>query len=371
VAVLLFAVPSLLLGIVSPYLAKFAITSTKTSGKTVAGLSTANAVGSILGTFATGFILFGLIGGQIILVTLIIVAVGVSWLIAPKEVWKIRVAASLVLALVAILPVAMTRDNDTVTIDTATARYLVARGAVDGREATMLVAGPKGVQSAVFTDGSEDLVFWYQQQIAQVVDNLHDEDDEFRVLVLGGGAFTTPEYLAKKYPRAHIDVVEIDPGLFNISKRYFGITGASNMRVYGEDARSFVRRAEGNYDFVLVDVFNDIEVPWQFVTREFGNEVGGLLEDGGVVAINMVAAETGGCGQIYDALYGIYARNLPYRYAVKHLPNPETVSNMELVFSKQELQLQGLGWKMLDKEIGTTYTDKFAPIEHLLLQCYR
>ena len=370
VALLLFAAPSLLLGMLSPYLAKFAITSTKSSGNAVAGLSTANAIGSILGTFLTGFVLFGLIGGQIILIVLAAITIGASWLVAPKELWKLRVVISAFALLAAIFPV-MRPDAGAITIDTASARYIVKQENwwENGREITTLRAGPRGIQSAVYTDGSYDLVFWYHQQMLNAIARLHDRNDAFSVLVLGGGAFTVPDHVARDYPNAQVDVVEIDPELFKIAQEYFGVQDLPNLKVYAEDARSFVRRSEKTYDFILVDVFHDISMPWQFATREFGDAAVGLLSRDGVLAINMIGAQEGGCARIYDAVYGIYARHLPHRYYSKEWPDPTMVSSLELFFSWRPLP--ELGLTRLDKEVGVIYTDRFAPIEHLLLQCYR
>jgi len=372
VATFLFAAPSLLLGMTSPYLAKLAVSSTKTTGNAVAGLSTANAIGSILGTFATGFILFGLIGGYTILLALIILTIVASWLVAPKELWKLRVAVSglaVIIALVAVLQPADTRGR---VIDTAAARYVVHEGLWrDGREVRMLITGPRGAQSAVYTDGSNDLVFWYKQQVSALLRRLHEEDAEFRVLILGGGAFTLPDYLARNFPKARIDVVEIDPELFDIAQRYFGVEDHANMHIYAEDARSFVNRGgDGKlYDFVLVGVSHDIALPWQFATKEFGEAVAQILARDGVAVVNLIAAEEGGCARIYEAVYGAYAQYFRYRYLTRDNVAPDEIANSVMVFAREPKP--ELGLRRLDKEIGRVYTDRFAPIEHLLLQCHR
>ena len=180
-----------------------------------------------------------------------------------------------------------------------------------------------------------------------------------------------PDYFARHFPNAQIDVVEIDPELFNIAQRYFNVEDWSNMNVYGEDARGFVNRG-GNgekYDFILVGVSHDIAMPWQFVTREFGEAVRKMLVDDGVVAVNLIAAETGGCGQLFDAVYGAYASAFAHRYLIREDVAPERLANTVLLLSRQEKPEMGIA--PLDREIDAVYTDRFAPIEHLLLQCHR
>ena len=53
----LFAVPSALLGMVSPYAVRLKIKDVTTSGRTVGNLYAISTIGSIVGTFAAGFLL--------------------------------------------------------------------------------------------------------------------------------------------------------------------------------------------------------------------------------------------------------------------------------------------------------------------------
>ncbi|MCL2094692.1 fused MFS/spermidine synthase [Candidatus Saccharibacteria bacterium] len=372
-ALLLFALPSFILGMVSPYLAKMAITSTETSGSSVANLSAMNAIGSILGTFLTGFVLFGLIGGDVTLALLVALSAGISWLLVTKDLWEVRLVFSIALVVVAGFLVWRSSDSDTITIDTATARYLVVSTTWEDRDITALLSGPHGIQSAVFTDGSGELVFWYQHRVAEVFhSSMSDIEAPPRILILGGGAFNLPDYFARQYPDSTIDVVEIDPKLQTIAEKHFGFVQHDNINIYGEDARSFVRSKADTkqYDFIMVDVSKDIAMPWQFVTREFGDRLNHLLDDQGVIVVNLIGAQAGNCSRLFDAVYGIYARHLPNRYIVQQFPGDHTITNIELIFSRRALTFdETSSIQPLQRAIGRVYTDRFAPIEHMLLQC--
>ena len=66
--VALFAVPGVLFGLISPYLARLKIKTVEDSGKTVGTLYAISTVGSIVGTFFTGFLLISILGSTHILV---------------------------------------------------------------------------------------------------------------------------------------------------------------------------------------------------------------------------------------------------------------------------------------------------------------
>lgn len=86
----LFLVPSVFLGIVSPYTAKLMICSLHTSGKTIGTLYALSAFGSIIGTLVTSFYLITIAG-----VTTLIMAQGILLIVSatPLFVMKLQCAA--------------------------------------------------------------------------------------------------------------------------------------------------------------------------------------------------------------------------------------------------------------------------------------
>jgi len=69
VSMLLFFLPSLFLGAVSPYTARLAICSLHTSGKTIGTLYALSTLGSIAGTLATSFYLITVAGVKVLIMT--------------------------------------------------------------------------------------------------------------------------------------------------------------------------------------------------------------------------------------------------------------------------------------------------------------
>ncbi len=82
------------------------------------------------------------------------------------------------------------------------------------------------------------------------------------VLFLGGGGCVGPTQFAAMYPGTTITVVEKDPYIAEIARKYFYYEGL----IVIQDAASFVAREPGGwYDVVIVDVYEadgrEIEIP--------------------------------------------------------------------------------------------------------------
>ncbi len=359
-ALLLFAPASFLLGAISPYLAKLNITTLQSSGKKVASLSALNSVGGISGTFVTGFLLFGYIGLRETLYIIIVLLVAASWLLA----WRYRVGQRIILSAIVLIAGSLPAPGTpgVVDIDTPNAHYQVinyhtARGAATG-----LATGPDSTQSAVYDD-SGDLVFWYTRKLA----GLLVEQRPKRILMLGGGAFTLPQFVAKQLPDSHIDVVEIDPGLKQISEQYFHYNKPSNVTLHFTDARVYVGQVLEKYDAIVVDVYGDSSIPFSFITREFATSLAGRTNEHGIVYVNLVAGVVGPCRTIFTSIDGAYRTAFREAAYSNESGAKEAWANYIIAYARSPLLLQGM--VALPPLGGTVYTDNYAPSERLYFAC--
>lgn len=113
-----------------------------------------------------------------------------------------------------------------------------------------------------------------------------------RVLVIGLGGGVIPTAMRRIDSGLRIDVVELDPAVVAVAKRYFGFREDPSLRTFIGDGRVFVRwqaRAGVRYDLIVIDAYERVYVPEHLMTREFIGEVKSLLAPGGVVASNTFA----------------------------------------------------------------------------------
>jgi len=126
-----------------------------------------------------------------------------------------------------------------------------------------------------------------------------------RVLIVGLGGGSIPMALAEVLPDAQIDVVEIDPAVTRVAKRFFGFKDGPKMRVTEVDGRVYVKRAirEGTkYDAILLDAFDHEYIPEHLLTKEFLEEVESLLAPQGVLVGNTFSSS-----RLYDHESTTYA----------------------------------------------------------------
>ena len=308
-SVILFLPASFILGAISPYLARMRNVSLATTGQSIAGLSASNSIGGITGTFTAGFILFSLIGSRQTLAILVILLVVTSWLLVPKQKTSFRFSSSLIIAVLAVAGLLVPQSNALAEIDTPSAHYEVIQTNYQGQPITALTAGPGGLQSGVYTDGSKALVFSYTQKLADVVAAKPDKTD---ILVIGGGTFTLPEYLGNQYPDSTIDAVEIDPRLEGIAEQYFQFSTPPNVRIITADGRAYLQQTSKQYDLIIVDAYDDDEVPFSLATAEFARLTQLSLKKHGVVLANLIASDGADCGPLLDNFHAAYTSALPH-----------------------------------------------------------
>jgi hypothetical protein len=81
--------------------------------------------------------------------------------------------------------------------------------------------------------------------------------------------------------------VDIDPRLFDIGRRYFGLTPRPGLREFAQDARPFLRETKQRYDTIFVDAYRQPYIPFYLTTREFFTLVHQRLRPGGSVIVNV------------------------------------------------------------------------------------
>ena len=296
-SIFLFAPASIALGFVLPYSAKLRLSSLADSGKTVGRLYALSTIGSIVGTFAAGFFLIPFVGSTR---TLYIIAVALfitGLFLAPFALDRLKiVAVTLFLAAVGFnetVSALQWRLNALQAIDTEYARLNLFRTTDPrtGRPIQALTNDPYFTQSAMFLE-SDELVFDYNRFFHLVK---HFRPGFQHSLMIGGAGYSFPRDYLTMYPGATIDVVEIDPKMTDIARKYFRLNDDPRLKIFHEDARIFINRtSDGQYDAIMMDAFGTLfSIPHHLTTLEAVRNLHRLLKHDGVLMINTGAALAG------------------------------------------------------------------------------
>lgn len=180
-------------------------------------------------------------------------------------------------------------------------------------------------QSCMLLDDPERIVFPY---VRMMLAALLLDPDPGRILIVGLGGGTLPRALQRLLPKASIDIVEIDPAVVAVAERYFGFRSGPKMRVVTADARVFVKRAfrrGDRYDLIMLDAFGGDYIPEHLMTKEFLEEVRGLLTADGVLAANTFATS-----RLYDY------ESVTYQNVFKYFFNVKTdISNNRVILTRR------------------------------------
>jgi spermidine synthase len=125
--------------------------------------------------------------------------------------------------------------------------------------------------------------------------------------------------------------VEIDPKMTEVAKQYFGLQDDPRLTTYNEDGRVFLNTTNNKYDRVIVDAFKAYTPPSQLTTVESAQKIYDLLNDNGLVFINIISSINGETGKFFRAEYETYKKVFPQVYVVRvGDPSPDNVQNLLL-----------------------------------------
>jgi hypothetical protein len=115
-----------------------------------------------------------------------------------------------------------------------------------------------------------------------------------RALFVGCGGAVGPRQFAVMYPGIQIDVVESDPAVVELARRFFGLDDIPHLAVHIDDGASFLGSAAPRaWDVVILDAYGAGDLGREFGARDFFAVVRSVLRPGGAMAFNVVGALDG------------------------------------------------------------------------------
>lgn len=368
---LLFFLPSMLLGMVSPFSVRLQARSVATMGNVAGRLYSLSTLGSILGTIVATFWFIPTFGTSTIVKALGVCLILVSLLaILPRlkpSVGAAKVGGVLgmlaalgsggVLAALPSPPFLHVEAGETVVAELESPYQhigvlLLSRGGYGETEKTwsLRMMFDKYIESEVLVQSGDPKNIQLKEPYesgAKYTDTLHlpwlFNKDAKSVLIVGGGGGVVPTIYRRDYPQLEtIDVVEIDPVVVDVAKRYFGFRpGERGVSTFIMDGRVYVRDCTRHYDIILLDAFTGGRPPFHLLTREFLELVKARLSPKGVVQLNIISALEGEKSKLFWAMlktfHAVFGPNHTYVFPKLYDPrwgqsrNRTDGMNVELV----------------------------------------
>jgi predicted membrane-bound spermidine synthase len=402
ITTLIFFVPACLLGMISPVAVKLTLNHLEKTGNVVGKIYAFSTVGSILGTFATGFYLIQWMGTRHTMM-----AVGIMLIVCAPIFGgffiKKRTLLLLLLCLALIIGdsyrTAFSPSADEETYYLKESNYYTIMLRKDGSNPeTSLVTLYLDHLTHSRTDLKDPfrLEYRYIRAFEEILRWQIDGQAIFRTLFIGGGGYTLPRFVELRYPKAEIEVVEIDPEVTRVAQTYLGIPKDTKIRTFNQDARWFVinTKEKERYDFIFVDAFNDLSVPYHLTTREFARELKTLLKPDGLLLANVIdhfnegaflpsyirtLEEVFGKGYVNLLLLSPYSdftgtsnfvvlaspRKVDLDDFVRKIKKEENKEMTSHITSQDQLQ------EYLKKRYSVILTDDYAPVDNLTALLFR
>jgi spermidine synthase len=294
----IFFAPSCMLGMISPVVVKLTLNNLDKAGNIVGKIYAFSTLGSILGTFATGFFLISWMGTRYILFStggiLMVCGLVFGGFLARKKISMTVVVGLFIPLLWVFYGHAFKPPLDGTTYffkesDYYTIKLKKKDEPTKGLTLEALVLDHL-IHSYTDLDDPSHLEYEYTRLYEELVRWQTMGKQSFRALFIGGGGYTFPRFLEANYPGAQIDVVEIDPEVSRVARTFLGLPWNTRIRTFNEDARWFVMNCKesGVYDFIFGDAFNDLSIPYHLTTKEFDVELKRLLKPDGLYLVDVI-----------------------------------------------------------------------------------
>ena len=347
---LIFFLPSVLLGLISPIVIKLTLNNLAKTGNVIGRIYAASSLGSIVGTFATGYFLISWFGSRSVVlgVSVLLAVMGLllgNWFRNSNPARSVLASLSVIALSTGLLFVPPIQ------------RYLKSACLVESDYYCIKARDEKfeGVDYKILTldhlvhsynavGDPLKLRYSYEQVGAELAQFLVNRDGKLDMLFIGGGGYTLPRYVEALWPDAKIDVAEVDPAVTRVAYEHLDVPANPNIVTYNMDARQYLISNAGNkrYNFILGDAFNDFSVPYHLTTQEFNHLVKDHLADDGVYMLNLI---DGGDLPFATAVMRTLRSVFPYVYFLPvNKAYIETQRNTMLVLaSSQPIDMTKLG----------------------------
>jgi len=347
---LLFSLPIILLGTVSPWAVRLAVTEVAETGQVAGRLYAIATAGSLVGTFLPVLWLIPAYGTRwtfslLALAPLIIMTLGS--LRTPRR-WRALLALLLVLGIAfwtnSQPSVRAGWDDESagelIYEDESLYNYIAVRQW--GSERHLKLNDGIGIHSVSHPESRLSLGIWDYFLLAPLFQPCTGEGatcaprQPADLLIIGLAAGTTSELYTTIYGPIPITGVELDPQIIAVGEEYFGMT-QPNLTAVAADGRRWLTNqpASAQWDLIAIDAYRPPYIPFHLTTVEFFALAREHLREEGVLTINV--GRTASNYALVDSLAATLYQLFPTVYAIDEPGPPDNLSNSLLVATRQPM----------------------------------
>ncbi len=286
----LFSVPVVLLGCVSPFAIRLAIRDPQHAGRISGRMYGISTLGAILGTFLPVLWLIPAVGTVrtflLFSLSLMVVAFAGLWQSDRRRMLRYLWMPVVLLVWSWLMLSQPIKDTAGQIFEDESAYNYIQVVERDGVRYLLLNEG-QGVHSVYAPDQPMTFGTWDYFLAAPYWNESPAPGEEVQRLGIVGLAAGT---IAKQYTQIFgplpIDGWEIDPAISDVGRAYFAMD-EPNLNVITADGRWGLAHSRERYGVVAIDAYRLPYIPWQLTTREFFEQVRAHLLPEGVVVINV------------------------------------------------------------------------------------
>lgn len=207
------------------------------------------------------------------------------------------------------------------------------------------------------------LVCIYHQYMMQVVELAHKESG--KTLVIGAGGYSLPKWMWAHYPNMQVSVVEIDPVITKLAKRFFFLQqtldtfcknsyqelnypacleeqqpSACRARIIHADGVHYLQHAQETYNVIINDAFAGKNALISLANQEGARLLKSRLSADGVYLANIISPLDMSSGSILHKVIASMQTQFAYVYLIpEDEEDPRVVANNVLVASNLALKI--------------------------------
>jgi spermidine synthase len=339
-AVVLFGPMSVVLAAVTPVAVRIAANDVATLGRTAGRLFAVSTAGSIVGTFATAFVLIPELGtNQLLALCAAVLLLGTALVAAVRSLPIVGVAALAAGAAAIVLSVSLAPEQGGTLSAAAAENYSpvyrlregdVVGGSVDYESEGFEVRYQKNsayhamavvedqlyrylrfdssFQSAMTLERPFESPFGYVDYLSLA---FAYKPDARNALIVGLGGASAPKRFWRDFPEVDVHVVELDPEVVDVAYEWFELPRDDRLTIETEDGRQYLQREERQWDVIVLDAYYADSLPFHLTTQEFLQLVHERLAPGGIVVANIIGALEGPESKLFRSFYRTYRTVFP------------------------------------------------------------